>query len=192
MLYISCRETTEHPHRFSTMKVGNTQPPHTYTAKAAYAVHFFQRGYSAHPQTLNYEGRKHTATHTYTGATTCAAHFLLYILAARLLCTPTDSGLWRQETHSHPHIYCCSSLRCTFLAGRLLNTPTDSELWRQETHGPPHIYCWSSLRCTFLPARLLYTPTNCELRRQETHSHPHIHWCNSVHYIFFAVRYCAH
>ena len=57
------------------MKAENTQPPHTYTAEAAYAVHFFQRGYSAHPQTLNYEGRKHTAPHTYTAEATNAMHF---------------------------------------------------------------------------------------------------------------------
>ena len=110
--------------------------PHTYTAVVAYAVQFFQRGYSAHPQTLDYQGKKHTATHTYTGATDCAAHFLLHILSGMLLCTPTDTGLPRQETHSPPHIYCCSSLRCTVLPTRLLSTPINSELRRYENTQP--------------------------------------------------------
>ena len=36
---------------------------------------FFQRGYSAHPQILDYEGRKHTAPHTYTAEAAYAVHF---------------------------------------------------------------------------------------------------------------------
>ena len=37
-------------------EVGKRIAPHTYTNATAYAVLFFQRGYSAHPQILNYEG----------------------------------------------------------------------------------------------------------------------------------------
>ena len=35
-------------------------------ARITYAVHFLQGGYCAHPQILDYQGRKHTAPHTYT------------------------------------------------------------------------------------------------------------------------------
>ena len=113
--------------------------PHTYTAEAAYTIQFFQRCYSTHSQILNYEGKKHIATHKYIGAIACATHFLLLILARRLLCTPTDSGLPRQETHSPPthillkqpvlHISCCTFLQQGYCKHYIyLCTPTDSEL----------------------------------------------------------------
>ena len=76
-------------------------------------------------------------------------------LVGRLLSTPTDSELRRQETSSHTHIYCCNSVRCRFLAGRLLSTPTDSELRRQETFSHTHIYCCNSVHCRFFAGRLL-------------------------------------
>ena len=66
-LYISSSEATQHIHRFQagiTKARKDTTAPTapTFNAEAAYAVHFFQRGYSAHPQILNYDGRKHTTT----------------------------------------------------------------------------------------------------------------------------------
>ena len=60
----------------STAKAGNTQPPTHLLLKQPTAVHFLQRGYSAHPQILDYEGRKHTAPHTFT-ADSYAVHFFL-------------------------------------------------------------------------------------------------------------------
>ena len=108
-----------HIHRFWITKAGNT---HTYTAEAAYAVHFLQRGYSAHPQILDYEGRKHTAPHTlllkqlYSSEATQHIHRFWITKAGNtqppthlLLKQPTlyiSCSEATQETHSPPHIYC--------------------------------------------------------------------------------------
>ena len=97
---------------------GKTQAPHTYTAEAAYAVHFFQRGYSAHPQILDYEGRKHTATHTYKQA---AQFFLIIFLLAKLLSNMHSAQQARPPTYtmmdaSHEHISCYTFLQRGYCA----------------------------------------------------------------------------
>ena len=48
----------------------------------------------------------------------CWSSLRCTFLPTRLLSTPTDSGLRRQETHSHPHIHWCNSVHCTFFAVR--------------------------------------------------------------------------
>ena len=125
--------------------------PHIYTNATAYAVLFFQWGYSAHPQILNYEGRKNTAPHTYSAEAAYAVHFF-----QRGCCTQPHMLDYEGGKHiAPPHIYCWSSLHCTFLLARLLSTPTDSRLRREETYSPPtHILLKQAVLyiscCTFL------------------------------------------
>ena len=67
-------------HRCWITKAGNTKPRIVYSQQPPHSeavvqqpmvqpVLFFQRGYCTQPQVLDYEGRKHIATHTYIGAT---------------------------------------------------------------------------------------------------------------------------
>ena len=65
-LYISSNEATQHTHRFWIMKAGNTQPPTHLLLKQPTLYISCREDYSAHPQILDYEGRKHTAPHTFT------------------------------------------------------------------------------------------------------------------------------
>ena len=170
--------------------------PHTYIGATTYAVPFFQRGCCTQPHMLDYEGGRHIAPHTRYSATASAVFFFqrgysthpqysgahspppeaacCTFLPARLLNTPTDSGLRRQEKHSPPHIllkqptlYISSSEATQHIHRFWITKAGDTQ--------PPHIYCYSSLCCTFLAGRLLSTPTDSGLRRQETHSPPHIY-----------------
>ena len=91
----------------------------TYTAATTSTIHFFQRGYCAHP-------------HTYiTGATYAVPFF------QRGCCTQPHMLDYEGGKHIAPTHSWCNSLCCTFLPTRLLNTPTASELRRQEKHSPP-------------------------------------------------------
>ena len=240
-LYISCSEATQHIHRFLDYEGRKHTAPHTFTAEAASPVHFFQRGYSAHPQIVDYQGRNtQPPTHLllkrpklYISCSEATQHIHRFwimkagntqppthiLLQQPLLCISCSEAtqhihrLWiskagntQPPTHlllKQPTLYISCSEATQHIhrfwiskAGNtqppthlLLKQPTlyisSSEatqhihrLWiiegRKHT-APPHIYCYSSLRCTFLPARLLSTSTDCGLRRQETHSHPHIY-----------------
>ena len=61
-LYISSSKATQHTHRFWITKAGNTQPPtHTLGQQPMQLIScctFLQGGYCAHPQILDYQGRK--------------------------------------------------------------------------------------------------------------------------------------
>ena len=77
--------------------------------------------------------------HTYTGAIASAAHFLLHILAGRLLSTPTGSELRMEETHSPPHILVELSMLDNSCREATEHTH-NGELQTQEKHSHTHMY----------------------------------------------------
>ena len=156
-LYISCRETTQHTHRFWITKAGNTQPPThillQQLCSSFLAAHFLPGGYCAHPQILDYQGRKtQPPTHILLKQPT------LYISSSEA--TQHTHRFWitkagNTQPPTHTGATACS---CTFLQGGYCAHPQILDYQGRKHTAPPHIYCWSSLRCTFLPARLLSTP----------------------------------
>ena len=164
--------------------------PHTFTAEAAYAVHFLQRGYSANRQILNYKGRKHTAPHTFTAEAAYAVHFLQRGYSAH----PQIVDFEGRKHTAPPHIYCrqqptlyISSSEATYIVAKAGNTQPPTHLLLKQpsctflarwitkagnTQPPTHLLQTAAYAVHLLPARL---STDCGFRRQETHSPPHIY-----------------
>ena len=145
----------------SRLRRKETHSPLTYTGAIVYVAHFLLGEYWVHPQILNYEGRKHTATHIYTGAPTSTTHSYKEAIVRTHKFWITNTGNTQAPTHI------LVQLSMLYISCREATEHThNSELRRRETHSHTHIYWCNSLCYTFLPARLLCTPKDAELQRQ--------------------------
>ena len=135
-LYISCSEATQHIRQILNYKGRKHTAPHTFTAEAAYAVHFLQRGYSAHPTDSGLRRQEtHSPPHIY-----CRQQPTLYISCSEA--TQHIHRLWIIEGRKHtaPHTFTAEAAYAVHLLQRGYSAHPQILDYEGKKHTAPHTF----------------------------------------------------